>query len=201
MIRHMKIIVGLGNPTDQYEHTRHNVGRDIVEKFRKKHKFDGWEFDKKANALVTEGKIGRTKVLLMLPETYMNDSGSAVAKYVKSKKQAADLCVVYDDLDLGVGTQKLSFNKGSGGHKGIDSTIRKIKTKEFARLRIGIAPVTPTGKVKKVQGEEAVKKHVLTKFKPTEEAAIKKVMTKGVTALEHFVADGYILAANTVNSW
>jgi PTH1 family peptidyl-tRNA hydrolase len=196
----MKIIVGLGNPTPEYEHTRHNIGRDVVEKFRKKHKFEGWEFDKKSNALVTEGKIGKEKVLLMLPETYMNDSGLSVMKYVKNKKQAQNTMVVHDELDLGVGSLKVSFNKNSGGQKGVESIIKKIKTKEFGRLRFGIAPMTPTGIVKKVRGEDKVKKHVLGKFTAKEEALVKKRMTRALQGLELFIEQNHVVMANRVNS-
>jgi PTH1 family peptidyl-tRNA hydrolase len=197
----MNYIVGLGNPTSDYENTRHNVGRDIVEKFRKKHKFDNWEFDKKKNALITEGKLGRHKVTLVLPETFMNDSGNALKGLITSKKKAQNLLVIYDELDLGIGNQKISFNKSSGGHKGIESIIKKIGTKEFARLRVGISPTTPKGIVKKVSGEDKVKKHVLTKFKPSEEDIMKKTFTKSVKAIEAVIDKGYLISMNEVNSW
>ena len=195
----MKIIIGLGNPTPKYEETRHNIGRDIVEKFRKKHKFEAWEFDKKANALITEGKLGKEKVLLMLPETFMNDSGLSVMKYVKNKKQAKNTIVLHDDLDLGIGVLKVSFNRGSGGQKGVESIIKKIQTKDFGRLRVGIAPVTPKGIVKKVNGEEKVVKHVLGKFSPKEEPVMKKAITRAVQGLELFIEEDAALMMNRVN--
>ena len=197
----MIYIAGLGNPTPDYEDTRHNVGRDIVEKFRKKHKFEEWGEDKKLNALISEGKIGKHKITLILPETFMNDSGKSLKSLITNKKKALNTVVVYDDLDLGVGIAKISFNKNSGGHKGIESVIKHIKTKEFPRLRIGIAPVTPGGKVKKVSGDEKVRKHVLTKFKPSEDKVIKKVFNNSVKALELIVEKGYMNATNEVNSW
>jgi peptidyl-tRNA hydrolase, PTH1 family len=195
----MYTIVGLGNPGDQYEGTRHNVGRNIVLAFRKLHKFPEWTFNKKANALVSEGKIGKQLVTLVLPETFMNNSGKALPTFVKNKKQASQLLVLHDDLDIGVGRCKLSFNKSSGGHRGIDSSIKHLKTQEFCRLRLGIAPVTPTGKLKKVSGEDAVNKHVLSAFKPREVDAIKKIIKHGVKAIELFVEQGYAKAGNEVN--
>lgn len=197
----MIYLVGLGNPTPQYENTRHNIGRDILEKFRKKNKFDLWEENKKLRALISEGKIGKEKVTLILPETFMNDSGKSLKSLITNKKKAKDTLVIYDDLDLGVGTLKISFNKSSGGHKGVESIIKNIRTKEFPRLRVGIAPVTPSGKVKKVSGEDAVKKHVLTKFKPSEEKSINKVINDSVKALELVIEKGYLIAMNDVNSW
>lgn len=197
----MKIIIGLGNPTSEYEHTRHNIGRDIVEKFRKENKFPDWEFNKKANALISDGKIGKEKVMLILPETFMNDSGKSVAYYVKNKKQAVETIVIYDDLDLGTGVMKIAFNKGSGGHKGLESVIKKLKTREFPRLRLGIAPITPSGKVKKIEAGEKVVKHVLGKFKPSEDLTIKKVLKNSTKALEIFVKEGHAKAMNQVNGW
>lgn len=197
----MKIIVGLGNPDDKYKNTRHNIGRDFVESFRKKNKFEDWNFHKKSNSLVSEGDLNGENVLLILPQTYMNNSGKALVSFVKTKKQASETLVIHDELDLGVGKIKISFNKNSGGQKGIESIIKSIKTKEFPRLRIGIAPVTPSGKVKKVLGDEAVVKHVLTKFKPSELEELKKVEKNALKALDLFIEKGHTLATNEINSW
>ncbi len=197
----MYTIVGLGNPGEKYDATRHNIGRDVVEAFRKKHKFPEWTENKKTHSLVCEGSYNRKAITLLLPETYMNDSGMSVIKYVKNKKQASQMLVAHDELDVGLGRFKISTNKSAGGHKGILSIIEHIKTQEFARLRIGIAPVTTEGKVKKVLGEVDVKKHVLTKFKPSEAETAKKVLDHGVLAIEQCLDKGPILAAHDVNSW
>lgn len=199
-LKNMKIIVGLGNPEDKYKNTRHNIGRDFVESFRKKNKFEDWNFHKKSNSLISEGEFNGENILLILPQTYMNNSGKAVVSFVKTKKQAIETLIIHDELDLGVGKIKISFNKNSGGQKGIDSIIKSIKTKEFPRLRIGIAPVTPSGKVKKVSGEEAVVKHVLSKFKPSELEELKKVEKNALKAIELFIEKGHLLASNEVNS-
>lgn len=196
----MKFIVGLGNPGNEYDNTRHNIGRGVLELFRKENKFEDWFEHKKSNSLISEGKIGKDKITLILPETFMNTSGNSVMHFVKNKKQAQNTLVVYDDLDLGIDSQKLSFNKGSGGHKGIESIIKKIKTKEFNRLRLGIAPITPTGKVKKVSGEEKVRKHVLAKFKPSEDSIIKKQKKRASKAITLFIQEGYMLAGNKINN-
>ena len=119
--KNMKIIVGLGNPDDKYKNTRHNIGRDFVESFRKKNKFEDWSHHKKSNSLISKGEFNGESVTLILPETYMNNSGKAVMEFVKTKKQAVETLVIYDELDLGVGKLKLSFNKNSGGHKGVES--------------------------------------------------------------------------------
>ena len=197
----MKIIVGLGNPEEKYKNTRHNIGRDIVEIFRNKNKFEDWSFHKKSNSLVSKGELNGEKITLILPQTYMNNSGKSVLSFVKNKKQATQTLIIHDDLDLGVGKLKISFNKSSGGQKGVDSIIKSIKTKEFPRLRIGIAPVTPSGKFKKISGEDAVVKHVLSKFKPSELEEIKKLEKNSLKALDLFIEKGHILASNEINSW
>src|SRR4051812_37331575 len=94
------VIVGLGNPGEEYELTRHNTGRMALDFFRTSHGFTDWKEDKKAKAHVASGLIGKTAVVLVAPDTFMNKSGNAVAKYVKSVKAAERLIVAYDDLDL-----------------------------------------------------------------------------------------------------
>src|SRR3989338_7672926 len=161
------IFVGLGNPGYEYEGTRHNSGRMAVEHFAKTAKFSEWKEDKKSKSLVSRGLVvppphkasasqGKTLVALVLPNTFMNKSGFAVSKFVKTVKSAERLAVVYDDLDLPLGTIKISFNRGSGGHKGIESIMRAVKTKKFTRVRIGVSPVTTYEKVKKPHGEKEI---------------------------------------------
>lgn len=195
----MNYIVGLGNPEDKYIGTRHNVGREIVLAFAKKFKFPDFEFEKKYNALISEGKLGKEKVLLILPETFMNKSGNALKKLITSAKKAEKMIVVYDDLDLGLGTVKINFNRGDGGHRGLLSVIKNIKTKAFPRMRIGTSQTTASGKIKKPKGEEKVIKHVLSKFSKKEEALLKKVIKKAVIELESVVTEGYLKAMNSCN--
>ena len=156
------VIVGLGNPGKEYEKTRHNAGRNAVELVAKNGGFDDFIFNKTANALVNKGSIGGENVTLVLPETMMNASGKAVSAFVKSPKAAKSLLVIHDDLDLPVGTIKMVFGRGSGGHKGVESVMRAIKTKDFARLRIGISPKSGPAFAKAMAGkEEKVIKHVI----------------------------------------
>lgn len=199
----MLYFIGLGNPDAEYEGTRHNIGRDVLEKLRKKYKMEPWDEEKKSKgqALVSKGKIGKKPVTLILPETYMNNSGKVTKFYVTNKKLAAKTVVLYDDLDMGIGALKFSFNKSSGGHKGVESIIKNLRTKEFWRLRIGISAVTPKGKVKKVSGEEKVRKHVLGKFSPKEQDVVKKTEKNIVKALELFAEVGPIKAMNQANGW
>ncbi len=173
----MHIVVGLGNPGEEYSKTRHNTGRMTGDFLRE--------------------KISGAKVLV--PDTFMNKSGGFVAKYVKSKKATEKLIVIYDDLDLPLGTMKISFNRSSGGHRGVESIIRALKTEAFIRIRIGISPTTPTGKLKKPKGEEAVEKHILSDFKKPELEVLKKVFKKVAEAVETIVEEGLQTAMTKFN--
>jgi len=193
------IIVGLGNPGEEYNATRHNVGRMVLEYFRKKHKLSEWESDKKKNALVSGGNLVREKLLLIEPETFMNNSGKSIRAVVKSEKQAEKLIVVYDDIDLPFGMIKVSFNKGAGGHRGIESIVKHIKTRKFIRVRIGISPTTPSGKMRKPQGEQKVLDFIMGSFKPKELEVIKKVSKNAALAIESVVSEGKTIAMNKFN--
>lgn len=186
----MHIIAGLGNPGKEYEGTRHNTGRIVLEYFRKKNDFSEWREDKKARALVSDGKVDGEKAMLICPEGFMNNSGKSLALVVKSKKAAEKLTVVYDDIDLAIGTLKISFDRGSGGHKGLESIIKALKTRAFARIRIGISPATPFGKLKKPHGEEAVIDFIMKKFGSKEQEVFKKVSKKAGEAILSIVVDG-----------
>ncbi len=193
------IIVGLGNPGKEYEGTRHNAGRAALEWFRVSEKFPDWKHDKKLNALVSEGTIQKERVLLVLPETFMNKSGASVAPVVKNKKQAERLVVVHDDLDLPIGSLKIVFNRGSGGHKGVESIQRAIKTKGFTRVRIGISSSSPSGKLKKPQGEKMVNDFILKSFKPKEVELLKKITKRIKDVLTAIVSEGKERAMNEFN--
>jgi PTH1 family peptidyl-tRNA hydrolase len=194
------VIVGLGNPGKEYEKTRHNAGRSAVSLFATQEGFDEFLMNKTAKALVTNGTIGNEKVTLVLPETMMNLSGKAVAAFVKSVKAAKQLLVIHDDLDLPLGTTKMVFGRGSGGHKGVESIMRMLKTKDFARLRIGISGVGKKHQAKKVSGEEKVIKHVIGKWKPGEEAVLKKSLKKAAEATSLFVKEGIESATQFANT-
>lgn len=195
----MYIIVGLGNPGEEYEKTRHNVGRDFVRDFAAKHEVPEFSFDKKSNSLVSEGKIAGEKIVAVLPETFMNKSGAAVAKFIKSKKAGQNLVVVHDELDLPLGRAKLSFNKSAGGHRGVESVRKAIGTEGFVRLRVGISPATPSGKLKKPVGEEDVLKFILGKLSKKDEEALKKVGKSLGEALELLITKGHQAAMNVWN--
>lgn len=199
----MIYIFGLGNPGEEYKDGRHNAGRNMLEYFAKKNGFEDFAVDKKSNSLISKGQVGKEKVLLLLPETFMNRSGKSVSYFIKAptgkKKEIKNLVVVYDDLDLPIGTIKISYNKSSGGHNGLESIIKAVKSKEFVRIRIGVAPTTPKGKIKKPEGEKKVIDFILGNWKPTEKETLKKVWKLGSEALETLISEGRERAMNSFN--
>lgn len=194
------IIAGLGNPGPEYEKTRHNAGRMAVELLAKNEGLDAFTFNKAANALVSKGQVAGENAMLILPETMMNGSGKAVAAFIKTPKAAKNLLVVHDDLDVPLGTIKMVAGRGSGGHKGVESIMRAIKSKAFARIRIGISAPGKKNQVKKVHGEEKVIKQVLGAFTPAETTALKKALKKAAAAIELFAEEGLEAAMQFANT-
>ena len=182
--------IGLGNPGAEYGQTRHNTGRILLEHFRLAHDLPEWKKDAKSQALISKGKIGAHTVILVCPETFMNKSGLSAKVFATNAKSAERMMVVYDDLDLPFGVSKISFNKSSGGHKGLESIIKTIKTTAFPRLRVGISPTTSTGKMKKPLGEEAVTKVILGKFTPDQLSMLKKLAQRMDEGFQLFMTDG-----------
>ncbi len=171
----------------------------VVEIFRKENNFPEWKEDKSLRALVSKGEIGKNQVILIEPNNLMNVSGKSVAPLVKNKRDAERTIVVYDDIDLPQGTMKISFNRSSGGHKGLDSIIKALKTPAFARLRIGICPTTPSGKLRKPKDEKSLLDFIIGPFKKQEIEIIKKVTKKGADVLALVLTEGRERATGEVN--
>jgi PTH1 family peptidyl-tRNA hydrolase len=158
-----------------------------------------WKVDKKLSATTAKIKLGKSPVTIVLPDTFMNNSGKSIKPLITSVKSAEKMVVVYDDLDLPFGVSKISFNKSSGGHKGLESIIKLIKTEKFARVRVGISPKTPSGKIKKPSGEDAVTKVILGEFKDEEVKELKKLSKRVSEALEVLVSGGLEKAMTSFN--
>ncbi|MCK5027001.1 MAG: aminoacyl-tRNA hydrolase [Candidatus Pacebacteria bacterium] len=198
------IIVGLGNPEKQYADTRHNAGRMVLEAFRSAHDLPEWENRKELKARKTEGVAKENIVILLQPDDHMNNSGKSIAKYMKdiSEEEHKDivLIVVHDDIDLPLGTFKIVYNRGSGGHKGVASMEQELKTRDFIRVRVGIAPLTFFGNMRKPKGTYAVQKHVLKKFTRGEFQKLELVLKNCTKALLDIMDSGVDKAMNTWNS-
>ena len=148
------LIVGLGNPGKKYEHMRHNAGYQAIDRLADRY---GLSFTtKKFEGLNAKGQIDGHRVVLIKPLTFMNDSGRCVRKYVQFYKTdtAHDLVVLYDDIDLEVGSLRVRAQGSAGSHNGMKSIVQNLKSQEFARVRIGIgAPPAQTDLVDWVLGK------------------------------------------------
>lgn len=184
ILSRMWILAGLGNPGDEYEGTRHNVGRDLLRAIERKEGGRGTLFGKKAT--------------LLYPDVYMNNSGGPIRKAVGSKKAAAQLVVLHDELDLPLGRIKISFGASAGGHNGVKSVQKALGTQDFARIRIGISGATPGGKLKR-PAPEKLADFVLAKFRPAEREKLKKVQKAVAEALELVLTEGVDRAMNEIN--
>lgn len=194
----MILIVGLGNPGEEYVVSRHNTGFIILDYMLGK---IDWKQSPGAKALFYKDSVSKKPVLYLKPQTFMNNSGVAVSytQNEKAKIKPEDIIVIYDDIDLPLGSLKISFNRSSGGHNGVESIIKKIKTREFIRIRIGISPTTPLGKIRKPKGDEAILKFLLGKFKDDELKELKKISKKVTEIIEMIVVEGKDKAMSVYN--
>lgn len=165
-------VVGLGNPDKEYQGTRHNIGKEFAAALAPK--------------LPKSAKVAELNV-------YMNASGSAIKKFSPKK-----LIVLHDDLDLSAGSVKISFGSGSGGHKGVESIVKALKTKDFIRIRIGISPSTSSGRLRRPESQK-IGDFVLGKFRPPELLKLKKSKKLVAEALELIIEEGVERAQTEIN--
>ena len=202
----MKLIIGLGNPGEEYEKTRHNIGFLTIDHLRLTiNTFSNWKYEKKLEAEISRGHIASCceDVILAKPQTFMNNSGRAVKLLTTYYLLlTSDLLVLHDDLDLELGTLKLSYGSGSAGHNGVQSIIDTLGTKDFWRLRIGIGPRPQSPSLKLREGGESyddTTKFVLKRFPRTQTAAVKKSIEKAVGAIALMFSKGPSAAQTEVN--
>jgi len=176
----MIIIVGLGNPGEKYKNTPHNIGFEAVDEFARKNNFPDFKLSKKFNALISESIIGDKKIILAKPQTFMNNSGLTIKKLIQSSKfKVQNYIIVHDDIDLLLGKIKISRNRGSAGHKGVESIINALGTKNFSRIRIGIQP--RAGK------PEDIEQFVLKKFSESDKKTIAEAINQTISTLENII--------------
>jgi PTH1 family peptidyl-tRNA hydrolase len=182
-------VVGLGNPGRRYSGTRHNVGFTFVRRVAK-----AWETrlrKRRFSSKMAEVEKENERIMLVLPQTYMNNSGVAVRRIMEGRNiRPEQLLVVYDDLDIPLGEIRIRLKGSAGTHKGMRSIVQEIETTDFLRMRIGIGPLPP--------GEDAVE-YVLSCFDETEGVRLEEGLKKASEALE-MILDGSVEAAmNTYN--
>ena len=185
----MKIIVGLGNPGNEYAKTRHNVGFMLIDALADNLNITLWK--DKFNAQIAEGRIGTEKILLVKPQTYMNNSGEAVGPLMRwYKLEPEDIIVAHDDMDIPAGTVRIRKKGSSGGHNGIKSLIAHLGSENFARIRLGIGRPHPGW---------SVVKHVLAPFPAEDRIEVDKAIDYLIPAVKCIITDGLDIAMNKYN--
>lgn len=183
-----RLIVGLGNPGEEYCRSRHNVGFMVVERLAGRWRLP-WQVPRNRSRLAT-GEVAGAQVALLEPLTYMNLTGHSVARVLRelglSPEQAM---VVHDDVDLPLGRLRLRRAGSAGGHRGVQSTIDLLGTAEFARLRVGVG--------RPLDGD--VRQYVLAPFAPEEREELDQVLERAASALECWLAEGMEAAMNRYN--
>lgn len=185
----MYLIVGLGNPEEEYARTRHNMGFDVINKISEKHNI---KVNKsKFNSLYGTGTINGEKVILLKPQTYMNLSGNAVRDFMHFYKiLSKDIIVIYDDLDIDPGMIKIRKKGGAGTHNGMKSVVHEIQTPDFPRIRIGIG--NPEYKNDLIN-------FILTRIPEEEYKILEKAQEKATKAIEEIIYNGIDAAMNKYN--
>lgn len=203
------VVVGLGNPGDEYEATRHNVGFMVVDRLAQRLGCAPIR-DRKYGALAAKGRLGEHELLLVKPQGYMNRSGDPVRKAVGDAGLPEELwperlIVVHDELDLPVGRLKLQASRGAGGHNGIRSIIGSLGTNAFVRVRFGVdkAPAgrrgsggVPPGKPERA---ETGADWVLSPFAKSERPVVDETIERAAEAVEAIVLRGLDAASNEYN--
>jgi PTH1 family peptidyl-tRNA hydrolase len=215
----MKLIVGLGNPGEKYENTRHNLGFMAVDKFMKNFEMverTVWKKSEKLKSWVVdldwqpkEGELER--VILAKPQTYMNNSGMAVELIASFYKIAAeDIWVVHDELDLPIGAMRIRFGGAAAGHHGVESVIERLGTDKFWRFRLGIGFTHPhSGREGREDGHARlvskqfvgnVEAHVLSPFGEAEHGKARELIKHGSEAISYALEKGLEKAMNRCNT-
>jgi len=185
----MKLIVGLGNPGLRYKKTRHNIGFMFLDKFAKDNKLK-FALNKSLKSEIASLIYKDEKIFFIKPQTFMNLSGDAVLAVMNFYKiDLNDILVIYDDLDLPTGKLRLRLNGTSGGHKGMDSIIRNLKTNELKRLRIGIGR----------KDSCAVVDYVLDNFYKDEKIEIDLALEKSTSIIMDYLENDFLYVMNKYN--
>lgn len=171
----MKLIVGIGNPGKEYEHTRHNIGFDTIDLYAKKNNITN--FKEKFNGQYFEDTVNNERVIFLKPLSYVNLSGIVVKKFIDYFKiNIDDILVIVDDLDQNIGKYKLKENSSSGGHNGLKNIEQNLGTKDYKRFKIGISNDKTTD----------TKDYVLGKFNKEDRIKIDEVINVALEAIEDF---------------
>mgnify|MGYP003418095352 CR=1 FL=1 len=197
----MILVAGLGNPGEKYSKSRHNVGFILLDCI-----YSGWEKDKYSNSFLIKDSFDGQEIILVKPETYMNESGQSVS-YLKEKYDISNenILVIHDEIDLPFGDVRISFDRGSGGHNGIKSIASSVGGNDFLRVRVGIAPRGEDGSAIKPKGglftsaNKAVANFVLKDFSANDLEKIKSLSSKIEKIIKTFAKEGREKVMNEFN--
>jgi len=185
-MKYMFLIAGLGNPGEKYKDTWHNMGFLALDSFSKENNFPEFELKKILKTEISEGTVDGEKIVLAKPQTFMNMSGLAIGLLLKHYK-TKNLIVLHDDIDLPFGTIRIARNRGSAGHKGVESIVSNIKTNDFLRIRLGMQPAKKPENaedfvLRKINGKDKLKEI----FKNTNSALLMILKRKESEAMTQF---------------
>jgi len=201
----MIIIIGLGNPGRKFFGTRHNLGFAFLNYLKNLGDFDEWQSKDLFRAKIAKGKLFGKAVILAKPQTFMNNSGEAVLKLFKFYKVLPEnIWVVHDDIDLDLGKIKIVKGKGSAGHKGVESIIKSLGTKDFVRFRIGIKPLKISERQvvnskRQTVNSKKLEKFVLQKFSKEEKKILANTKKNFGLAIETALKENFQKAMTEFN--
>lgn len=184
----MKLIVGLGNPGTQYKGTRHNIGFEVLDRFA-----GPVSWKNRGGAETAEAKVGDEKVVLVKPVTFMNRSGEPLQAVISFYKvDLEDVVVVFDEIDIPLGTIRIRKGGSAGGHRGVESVMQMCGGPDFIRVRVGVGrPTNP---------QHPIADWVLGKFSPEERTVADKSVGDATQALEILIIEGMIRAQQAFSS-
>jgi len=195
------LIAGLGNPGQEYDNTWHNFGFLTIDEFQRQNGFPDFIVSQKFHALISEKILDDKKITLFKPQTFMNESGKSVKSLLTNHHNKIAMAmllrgfiVIHDDVDLPKGKIRISKDKGTAGHKGIDSIIKTLKSKNFGRIRIGVRPTDY------VPGSRSLNQFVLKKFTKNERKIVAKAIKDANEAIKMILEEGIDKAMNKYNS-
>lgn len=184
----MYIIIGLGNPEPEYSNTRHNMGFDVINKLAKEN--DISLNRTKFNAIYGTGIIEGEKVILIKPQTFMNNSGDSVIEFVNFYKEPLEnVIVIYDDMDTDIGTIRIRAKGGPGSHNGMKSMVSSLNSENFSRIRVGIG--RPSGEYDRID-------YVIGQIDEEEKKILEQGQNEAVEAIKYWIKNGI---DNTMNKY
>ena len=185
-----KIFIGLGNPGDRYQNTRHNLGYLSLDCFMERHQLEGLRDDKKSDGLLLKSELFDQEFLLFKSSRYMNESGLSINRLRKYRNiSMQDICIIHDDLDLNVGEVRIKYSGGHGGHNGLRNIIQACCTNDFIRIRMGIGHPE----------KDEVIDYVLSKPKKAEKEVLDQSTYEAADVMDSLLQNGLDETMNRFN--